>query len=146
MTTLRFTVTEQDTAIAQGSGDVPVLGTPRVLAWMEQASVVAAAEHLDASSTSVGVEVWVRHRRASAVGALIEVEVTEAAEQDRGLVFTVVAREVPAADSPDPARAGAGAPSAAATPAAPTSTPGREVASGRIVRAVVDRAAFLARL
>lgn len=135
MTTLRFTVTEQDTAIALGSGDVPVLGTPRVLAWMEQASVVAAAEHLDASSTSVGVEAWVRHRRASAVGALIEVEVTEAAEQDRGLVFTVVAREVPAA-----------APSAVATPAAPTSTPGREVASGRIVRAVVDRAAFLARL
>lgn len=144
MTTLRFTVTEQDTAIALGSGDVPVLGTPRVLAWMEQASVIAAAPHLDASSTSVGVEVWVRHRRASAVGALIEVEVTEAGEQDRGLVFTVVVREVPAATAPGEAAEGvAGGPGSSPAAAAPA---GREVASGRIVRAVVDRAAFLARL
>ena len=128
MTLLRFTVTEDDTAIALGSGDVPVLATPRVLAWMEKATVAAAAERIDDSSASVGVEVWVRHRRASAVGASIEVEVAEVVEQDRGLAFTVVARELPAA-GPD-----------GSTPAP------REVASGRIVRAVVDRAAFLSRL
>ena len=124
MVTLRFTVTEQDTALALGSGDVPVLATPRLLAWMEQASVVAVAPSLDGSSTSVGVEVWMRHRRATAVGRTVEVEVTEVVEQDRGLGIGVVAREV------DPEGIG----------------PGREIAGGRVVRAVVDREAFLGRL
>ena len=99
MTTLRFTVTDDDTAIALGSGDVPVLATPRLLAWMEQATVTAASARVDATSTTVGVEVWMRHRRASAVGALVEVEVTEVTEQDRGLSFEVVAREVQAGDA-----------------------------------------------
>lgn len=124
MVILRFTVTEHDTAIALGSGDVPVLATPRLMAWMEQATVVAAAEQLDPSSTSVGIEVWMRHKRATSVGRRVDVEVTEVVEQDRGLSFAVVAREVP--------EQGAGE--------------SREVAEGRIVRAVVDRAAFLARL
>lgn len=124
MVTLRFTVTEDDTAIALGSGDVPVLATPRLLAWMEQATVVAAAEQLDPSSTSVGIEVWMRHRRATAVGRQVDVEVTEVLEQDRGLSFAVVATEVPESESDE----------------------GRAVAEGRVVRAVVDRAAFLSRL
>ncbi len=126
MTILRFTVTDDDTAIALGSGDVPVLATPRLLAWMEQASVAAASTRVDATSTTVGVEVWMRHRRASAVGALVELEVTEVTEQDRGLSFEVVAREVPVVESE-----GATA---------------REIASGRVVRAIVDRGAFLSRL
>ena len=126
MTTLRFTVTDDDTAIALGSGDVPVLATPRLLAWMEQATVAAALSHVDATSTTVGVEVWMRHRRASAVGALVEVEVTDVTEQDRGLSFEVVAREVQAG--------------------AIESETGREIATGRVVRAIVDRGAFLSRL
>jgi len=126
MTVLHFTVTDDDTAIALGSGDVPVLATPRLLAWIEAATVAAASARVDSTSTTVGVEVWVRHRRASAVGAQVEVEVTEVSEQDRGLSFEVVAREVPAdgADGRSP----------------------REIASGRVVRAIVDRGAFLDRL
>jgi fluoroacetyl-CoA thioesterase len=126
MTTLRYTVTEQDTAIALGSGDVPVLATPRLLAWMEQATVVAAAAAVDAASTTVGTEVWMRHRRASAVGAGVEVEVTEVIDQDRGMSFGVVAHEVTDGDAGVLER--------------------RVIAEGRVVRAVVDRAAFLGRL
>jgi fluoroacetyl-CoA thioesterase len=126
VTILRFTVTDDDTAIALGSGDVPVLATPRLLAWMEAATVSACASRVDATSTTVGVEVWMRHRRASSVGAIVEVEVTEVTEQDRGLSFEVVAREVPRRDSD-----GDGV---------------REIASGRVVRAIVDRSAFLSRL
>lgn len=129
MTTLRFTVTDEDTAIALGSGDVPVLATPRLMAWMEAATVAAAMPRLDVTSTTVGVEVWMRHRRATAVGASVEVEVTEVSELDRGLSFEVVAREVPVSEGDGTA-----------------SAPGREVASGRVVRAIVDRAAFLDRL
>ena len=68
-----------------------------------------------------------RHRRASAVGALVEVEVTDVTEQDRGLSFEVVAREVP--------------PVTRASPGLLARSP-----SGRVVRAIVDRGAFLSRL
>lgn len=121
---MRFTVTADDTAIALGSGDVPVLATPRLLAWLEAATVLAAAPLLDASSTSVGTEVYVRHRRASAIGARIEIEVTEVDEQDRGISFGLVARELADGEADMP----------------------REIGSGRVVRAVVDRAGFLDRL
>ena len=69
MTTLSFTVSAQDTALALGSGDVPVLATPRILAWMEAATVAAASGRLDSGSTSVGIEVFLTHGRASGVGA-----------------------------------------------------------------------------
>lgn len=138
MTTLRFTVTDDDTAIALGSGDVPVLATPRLLAWMEAATVAAALSRVDATSTTVGVEVWMRHRRASAVGAVVEIEVTDVTEQDRGLSFEVVARDVPVLDDREKAERGTDATGADAT--------GVEIASGRVVRAIVDRGAFLSRL
>jgi predicted thioesterase len=142
MTTLRFTVTDQDTATALGSGDVPVLATPRLLAWLEAATVAAAEPWVDSGSTTVGIEAFVRHRRASAVGATIEVQVAGITELDRGLAFDVIAREVPALPSDGSAdTTSAGTPSAA--PGMPVR---REVASGRVVRAVVDRATFLARL
>lgn len=127
MTTMHFTVSDADTAIALASGDVPVLATPRLLAWMEAATVAAAADRMGEGRTSVGTDVAVRHRRASAVGAEIEVEVLGVAQEGSTLVFTVVAREQ---------RPGGGGGGLEAV----------EVASGRIVRAVVRRAAFLSRL
>ncbi|MFJ6665075.1 hypothetical protein [Streptomyces sp. NPDC091383] len=36
-------VTDADTARALGSGEAPVLGTPRLIAWLEPATVRAAA-------------------------------------------------------------------------------------------------------
>jgi fluoroacetyl-CoA thioesterase len=134
MTTLQFGVTDQDTAIALGSGDVPVLATPRILAWMEAATVAAAADALDPGSTTVGVEVFLTHRRATAVGALVEVEVLEVEELDRGLAFEVVARLVSSA--PDDAREGQQGGSSAGT----------VLATARVVRAVVERQAFLQRI
>ncbi|MFI5100538.1 MAG: hypothetical protein ACHQE5_08495 [Actinomycetes bacterium] len=41
MPELEFVVGEPDTAVALGSGDVPVLATPRLLAWLEAATVAA---------------------------------------------------------------------------------------------------------
>jgi fluoroacetyl-CoA thioesterase len=53
--TLRHTVAEADTAAALGSGEVPVLATPRVLALAERATVAAVAGALEAGATTVGV-------------------------------------------------------------------------------------------
>ena len=48
------TVTEADTAAAIGSGEVPTLATPRVLALAERATVAAVAGALQAGATTVG--------------------------------------------------------------------------------------------
>lgn len=117
--TLRFTVTDDDTAAAVGSGTLPVLGTPRLLAWLEAATCAALEPTLPEGSTSVGTRVQVEHLAASPVGALVEVSASSAYADGRLHRFTVAARHV--AD-------------------------GRVVASGEVTRVVVDAARFLARL
>ena len=108
-------ITKADTAAALGSGEVEVLGTPRLIAWLEAATVTEGRPHLDPGQTSVGTRVNVRHRRPSAVGTTVEV-LAELQERpsDRRLSFAV--RAV------DPR--------------------GRTVAEGIIERAIVDRASF----
>jgi fluoroacetyl-CoA thioesterase len=114
---VRFEVTDADTATALGSGDVPVLATPRLLAWLEAATVAAAAPLLAPERTSLGTAVRIEHRRATAVGGRVEVTATLVGPAGgRRLTFDV--RAVDAA--------------------------GDTVATGQIERAVVDRAAFLA--
>ena len=68
--TLRFTVTDADTAAAVGSGDLAVLGTPRLLAWCEAATCAALAASLSAEQTRVGTRVSLEHLAASPVGAV----------------------------------------------------------------------------
>ncbi|CAN5348691.1 hypothetical protein BH20ACT5_BH20ACT5_18310 [soil metagenome] len=71
-----FQVGEHDTATALGSGDVPVLGTPRLLAWAEAVSVAALAGQLPVGATSVGSYVVVEHLAASPVGVNVTVTAT----------------------------------------------------------------------
>ena len=116
--TLTFTVTNEDTAIAVGSGSLPVLGTPRLLAWCEAATCAAIEPALPDGSTSVGTRVELEHRAASPVGT--EVRVTASASYVDGRLhrFTVVAHH----------------------------EDGKVVATGEITRLVVDAAKFLGRL
>ncbi|MGH3742746.1 MAG: thioesterase family protein, partial [Micromonosporaceae bacterium] len=51
---VELVVGDADTAQTLGSGDVPVLGTPRVLALCEAATVAATASQLPGDSTTVG--------------------------------------------------------------------------------------------
>jgi predicted thioesterase len=66
-----WTVAESDLATAQGSGDVPVLGTPRAIALCEAATLVALAGHLAPGETSVGTRVELDHLAASSPGARV---------------------------------------------------------------------------
>jgi fluoroacetyl-CoA thioesterase len=88
---VRIVVTDTDTATAMGSGDVPVLATPRLLALAEAASVAAVTPSLESGVTSVGTSVAMEHKRASAIGAevVVEAELTEV--EDRRLVFRFIA-------------------------------------------------------
>lgn len=63
-----------DTAMAIGSGDVPVLGTPRLVALFEAATVNALRDALGADETSVGTRIEIDHLRPSPIG--IEVTAT----------------------------------------------------------------------
>jgi predicted thioesterase len=69
--TVEETVTEDMTAERLGSGDVPVLGTPAVLALIEAAAVAAVTDALETGQTSVGSSVELVHLAPTPVGALV---------------------------------------------------------------------------
>jgi fluoroacetyl-CoA thioesterase len=115
------TVQDQDTARSLGSGDLDVLGTPRLLAWCEEATVAALADRLGPEQTSVGTRVELAHVRATAVGTSVRVRADLVHVDGRLHRFDVVAEQ----DSD-----GASA----------------VVAHGQVTRVVVDRDRFLARL
>lgn len=116
--TLRFTVTDDDTAEALGSGSLPVLGTPRLLAWAEAATCAAIEPALPKGGTSVGTRVSLEHLAASPVGAEVEVAAESAYVDGRLHRFTVAARH----------------------------TDGKLVGNAEVTRVVVDAARFLSRL
>jgi predicted thioesterase len=116
---LLYEVGEQDTAPALGSGDVPVLGTPRLLALAEQATVQAVASAVVSPRTSVGTRVELDHTYPTPVGHKVAVRAALVHVEGRTLHFEFTAEHP--ADR-------------------------RVVGHGRITRVVVDRDAFLGRL
>lgn len=83
-------VTEAMTAASLGSGDVNVLGTPAVLALIEQACVEALGT-LPEGKTSVGVWAGLNHLKASKVGATVRAVATLTGVDGRKLAFTAEA-------------------------------------------------------
>lgn len=88
-----LTVTDADTAQALGSGDVPVLGTPRVLALAEAATVAATAGRLPAGATTVGTRVELAHLAPTAVGRTVAAEAILSTVDERRLTFTVAVHD-----------------------------------------------------
>ena len=86
---VKMVVTEADTAIALRSGDVAVLGTPRVLALAEEASMLAVAGQLPPGSTTVGMRVQLDHVQPTKVGTTVVAEATLERCEGRRLTFTV---------------------------------------------------------
>ena len=87
------TVTAQNTAAAMGSGDLPVLATPAMVALMENAALKAVAAELPAGSTTVGAEMNVTHIKPSKLGAAIIATAVLTAVEGRKLTFNVGARD-----------------------------------------------------
>ena len=114
---LAHTVTDDDTAASVGSGSLPVLGTPRLLAWAEAATCAALEAGLEDGATSVGTRVQLEHTAASPIGATLTVSATETYRDGRLVRFSVAARH----------------------------DDGKVVATGEITRVVVDAERFMAR-
>jgi predicted thioesterase len=86
---VELVVAEGDTAVALRSGEVPVLGTPRVVALCEEASVSALAGRLEAGETTVGHTVQLDHVAPTKVGTTIRAEATLLKVNGRRLTFSV---------------------------------------------------------
>ncbi len=82
-------MTESDTAIAVGSGDVAVLATPRVVALVEHAAVLTLAGRLREGRTSVGIHVDLDHLAPSPVGAEVVAKATVTEIAGRRVTFAV---------------------------------------------------------
>lgn len=110
------TVTDDDTALALGSGDLPVLATPRLLAWCEEAT--CGALDLEDADTSLGTRVELEHLAASPVGAVVKATATVVHRDGRLVQFQVVAHD----------------------------EDGTLLASGEVRRVVVERQRFMERV
>jgi len=114
-TSIEEHVTADQTAEALGSGDVPVLGTPALLALVERAAVLVLSGRLGHGEISVGTSVELRHLAPTPIGGTVTAALRLASVDGRTLDF-----EFRVTDRAGP------------------------VATGRHRRAVVDRDAFLA--
>jgi predicted thioesterase len=85
----KLVVGDADTAIALRSGDVAVLGTPRLIALVEEAALGAVADELQPGHTTVGMRVQVDHVAPTNVGSMVAAEATLEKVEGRRLTFTV---------------------------------------------------------
>jgi fluoroacetyl-CoA thioesterase len=115
--TLERTVSDEDTASAVGSGSLPVLGTPVLLAWCEAATCAAIEASLTDGQTSVGTRVSVEHLAPSAVGTVVRISAGLTHVDGRLVRFSVAVRDG-----------------------------GKLIGSAEITRVVVDAERFVARI
>ena len=107
-------VTEADTAIAVGSGDVPVLATPRLVALCEEAACRALRPQLAPGQTSVGFRVEITHLVPVLVGSRVVAAAALERSEGKRVVFSVTVSD----------KCGL-------------------VAAGKVVRVLVDRDGFM---
>lgn len=86
-------VSNTNTALTLGSGDMDVFATPAMVALMENAAMNAVAPHLEQGQTTVGTEISTTHIKASALGATITATAILTAVDGRKLTFSVTACE-----------------------------------------------------
>lgn len=91
--TSRLTVGNENTAIALGSGDMPVLATPAMMALMENAAMLAVASELEDGDTTVGGHIESSHLRPTPVGAEVSATATLEKVEGRKLYFKIIAHQ-----------------------------------------------------
>ena len=84
-------VSESNTALSLGSGDMEVFATPAMVALMENAAMKAVADHLPEGSTTIGTAMQTSHIKASKLGATITASAELTQVDGRSLKFVVKA-------------------------------------------------------
>jgi fluoroacetyl-CoA thioesterase len=88
-----LTVDQQHTASAFGSGNVPTLGTPALIALLERAAVNAIRRGLGEGEESVGTQVSVRQLAPTPLGKRVRAEAVVTAVDGRRITFDVRAAD-----------------------------------------------------
>ncbi len=110
-------VVQHLTAKAIGSGDLPVLATPAMIALMENAAMLAVAPYLDKSQTTVGGFMECSHLAPTGMGDEVEAEATLVKIEGKALHFDIIAFAA-----------------------------GKKIGEGHHIRYIVDRERFLSKL
>ena len=113
----KLIVVQHLTAKAIGSGDLPVLASPAMIALMENAAMLAVAPHLAESDTTVGGFIECSHLQPTAMGDEVEAEAILKKIEGRALHFDIAAY--------------AG---------------GKKIGEGHHIRYIVDRDRFISKL
>lgn len=90
--TSELTVTQSLTAVAMGSGDMPVLATPAMMALMENAAMLAVADYLPQGCTTVGGHITSSHLKPSRLGDTVTATATVTRVDGKKIEFKVEAR------------------------------------------------------
>ena len=117
-----YVVTELDLATALTSGDVPVLATPRVIAWCEAQTMSAVKDYISEEETTVGMRVRVDLGDRRSIRTKVRASALLTRGDGRRLTFQVSAFEIRDSDEP------------------------LQIAMGQITRVTVFRKRFLERV
>ncbi|MBZ9606643.1 thioesterase family protein [Clostridium estertheticum] len=89
--TMEQTIKSSDTAISYGSGNLDVYATPAMTALMENAAMNCVQQNLPDGFTTVGIEISVKHIKATPVGVKVRAEALLSKAEGKKLFFKVEA-------------------------------------------------------
>ncbi|MFQ9892036.1 MAG: thioesterase family protein [Emergencia sp.] len=89
--TQQVKVTEENTAIAMGSGTLRVFATPAMIALMEETAWKSVADVLEEGCGTVGIQLNVDHLSATPLGMMVRCESELTEIQGKKLIFKVAA-------------------------------------------------------
>ncbi|WP_066635032.1 thioesterase family protein [Desulfolucanica intricata] len=86
-----ITASESNTAVAYGSGGVPVFATPAMVALMENAAMNSVEPYLAPKQTTVGTRIEITHKAATPIGMKVVAKSELLSIEGKKLVFKVEA-------------------------------------------------------
>lgn len=91
--TSTLVISKDHVAAVMGSGDLHVFATPAMVALMENAAMLAVANHLPEGSTTVGAMMNTSHVKPSPVGDEVKATAVLTEMEGRKLTFSVKAED-----------------------------------------------------
>ena len=84
-------VTEENTALALGSGSLKVFATPAMIRLIERAAAELVEKNLPPESTSVGISLDIKHTAPTPLGMTVRADVKIISVDGRKIIFDAVA-------------------------------------------------------
>ena len=91
--TSTLVISKDHVAAVMGSGDLHVFATPAMVALMENAAMLAVANHLPEGSTTVGAMMNTSHVKPSPIGDEVKATAVLTEIEGRKLTFSVKAED-----------------------------------------------------